>query len=63
MSEEHPLVGRRVRLLHLEDPYSNLQPGDVGTVRLVDSMGTIHIQWDKGSNLGLVPQVDSWEEV
>lgn len=56
------LVGRRVRLLGpLDDPYTMLQPGDVGTVTLVDSVGTLHVQWDKGSTLGLIPRLDHFE--
>ncbi|MGH2116030.1 DUF4314 domain-containing protein [Aerococcus urinaeequi] len=42
----------------VDDPYSNLIPGDEGTVSDVDDIGTIHIKWDKGSSLGIVFGVD-----
>lgn len=56
--EEFP-VGARVELLHLaeEDNFKEtLPPGTKGTVRYVDSLGTVHIQWDNGSRLGALPE-------
>ena len=54
---------RRVRLIHTSDKYTELKAGDEGTVSLVDDMGTVHVDWDKGSNLGLLPGVDTWENI
>jgi urease beta subunit len=54
------LVGRRVELVSTTDIYTNLQPGEQGTVSLVDSMGTLHVNWDGGNVLGLVPGEDVW---
>ena len=34
------------------DPYSKLEAGDKGTVKLVDDAGTVHVAWDKSSSLG-----------
>jgi hypothetical protein len=53
--------GDRIELVHTGDPYTNLKPGDRGTVAMVDSMGTVHVRWDNGSNLGLVPGEDAWK--
>jgi hypothetical protein len=50
---DHPLVGKRVRLVRCNDPYTTLSPGTEGTVRLVDDLGTVHVEWDNGSRLGL----------
>jgi len=55
------LVGRRVRLISTTDPYTDLRHGDTGTVSFVDDMGTVHVDWDKGSGLGLIRRVDNWE--
>ncbi|WP_339060233.1 DUF4314 domain-containing protein [Tepidibacillus marianensis] len=46
--------GTRVELVHMNDPYSKLRPGDQGTVDFVDDMGTIFCSWDIGSSLGVV---------
>lgn len=50
--------GERVRLVRTTDPYTHLQPGDRGTVLRVDDAGTVHIAWDCGSTLGMVPGED-----
>lgn len=52
--------GRRVRLLAIRDGGSSLRPGAMGTVSLVDSAGTVHVRFDNGINLGLLPGVDEW---
>ena len=46
-------VGCRVELVRMNDPYTKLQPGDKGTVASVDDIGTIHVNWDCGSTLGV----------
>lgn len=48
---EYP-PGCRVELVHMDDPYSKLNPGDQGTVTSVDDIGTVHVAWDNGSSLG-----------
>ena len=52
--------GDRVVLKSTTDPYTNLMPGDEGTVDHIDAIGTVHIDWDNGSNLGLVPGEDDF---
>lgn len=57
-------VGDRVRLIRCADEYTRLQPGEEGTVSFIDSMGTVFVNWDSGSGLGLVRQAgDAWETV
>ena len=47
-------VGCRVELVSMNDPYNRtLVPGCRGTVKGVDDMATIHVQWDCGSSLGV----------
>jgi len=56
------LVGRRVRLIRCSDPYTRLTPGVEGTVTFVDDFGTVHVDWDDGSRLGLVEEAgDAWQ--
>jgi hypothetical protein len=38
-------------------------PGTEGTVLSVDAGGTVHVQWDNGRQLGLVPDADEWEVI
>lgn len=46
--------GTRVELIKMDDPYTRLRPGDLGTVDFVDDTGTIFCTWDSGSSLGVV---------
>ena len=54
------MAGMRVKLLSMEDPQAPA-PGTEGTVQYIDDMGTIHVAWDTGCSLGLVPGVDEWK--
>lgn len=56
------LEGRRVRLIRCMDRYTNLPSGTLGTIVFVDDVGTLHVKWDNGSNLGLcADDGDQWE--
>jgi hypothetical protein len=55
--------GTRVRLVSTSDPYTELKPGAEGVVSSVDSMGTVHVDSESGSDLGLIPGEDQWREV
>jgi hypothetical protein len=57
---DDPLVGKRVRLIRCTDTWTNLTPGEEGTVTFVDDLGTVSVDWDNGSRLGLVPGEDTW---
>ena len=46
--------GTRVELVRMEDPYTRLKPGDQGSVSFIDDTGTIFVNWDSGSRLGVV---------
>ena len=46
--------GTRVELVNMEDPYTKIPEGTKGTVRCVDDTGTIFVDWDTGSGLGIV---------
>lgn len=53
IKKEYP-SGTRVELVELNDPYRLLPAGLQGTVSCVDDTGTIHVDWDNGSHLGVV---------
>lgn len=61
MNKEH--AGKRVRLVKCTDVHTRLRPGDCGTVMFTDSSGTVHIKWDVGSTLGMIPNEDVFEFV
>lgn len=55
------LSGKRVMLVRMEDPYTNLKSGDEGIIKGVDDMGHILVKWDNGSSLSLLPEIDEYE--
>jgi Domain of unknown function (DUF4314) len=56
-------LGDRVEVIRCYDAYTKLRPGTRGTVTLIDQLGTVHVQWDDGRNLGLVPGQDEWRVI
>ena len=52
--------GSRVRLIASDDQHTDLTGGDLGTVDFIDDLGTIHVKWDKGNHLGLIPGLDKF---
>ncbi len=57
--EQYP-PGTRLQLMSMEDPYAPVESGTRGTVKLVDDIGQIHMHWDNGRTLALVPGQDSF---
>jgi uncharacterized protein DUF4314 len=61
------LIGRRVRLLHTDDPYTSLKYGSIGTItditftRYGDTQ--VWCNWDDGSRMALLADKDLFEFV
>lgn len=55
--------GQRIRLIHMADPIAPVPDGTEGIVRYVDDAGQIHMKWDNGRSLALVPEVDRFEKI
>lgn len=56
-------VGTRIELLSMEDPYNPVPPGTKGTVQCVDDAGSIHMKWDNGRTLAVIPGEDSFRKI
>jgi hypothetical protein len=54
------LAGKRIELIRMEDPYTNLKEGDKGTIQFIDDIGQIHVKWDNGSTLAISPEIDEF---
>ena len=55
--------GTRIELLSMSDPYAPVTSGTRGTVKFVDSMGTIFPQWDNGRTLAVVTGEDTFRKL
>lgn len=55
--------GTRIELNFMNDPFAPVPSGTRGTVDYVDDMGQIHMRWDNGRTLALVPDEDSFRKL
>jgi hypothetical protein len=53
------LLGKTVICHHMNDPYP-VPDGTKGVIQFVDDIGQIHVDWENGSRLALVPGQDSY---
>lgn len=62
IKDQYP-PGTRIRLNSMSDPWSPVPEGTEGTVDMVDDIGQIHMKWDNGRTLALVPGEDSFSVI
>ena len=55
--------GTRIELISMKDPYAPVLTGTRGTVKFVDSIGTIFPEWDNNRTIGIVPCEDSFRKL
>lgn len=55
--------GTRIMLDHMGDDPLPIESGTMGTVKMVDNMGSLHCQFDNGRCLGVCPEVDSFHKI
>ena len=59
LRKQYP-IGARIRLIEMNDVQA-VEPGMTGTVEMVDDAGSIHIKWDNGRGLALIPGEDRFK--
>lgn len=55
-------VGCRIRLISMDDSQAPV-PGTCGTVKGVDDIGDLLMQWDTGSSLKILLEIDKFEKI
>ena len=55
--------GSRIELVEMNDDLCPVPSGTQGTVEFVDDMGQIHMKWDNGRTLALIPGEDSFKKI
>ena len=61
LRREYP-EGTRVELIAMDDIQAP-PAGTLGTVRIVDDIGSIHVKWDNGSGLAIAYGVDQCRKI
>jgi hypothetical protein len=54
------LKGKRVRMISMED-VDPIQAGQCGVVQFVDDLNQLHVKWDDGRTLAIIPEKDQFE--
>ena len=60
LRKQYP-VGTKIRLISMRNEKYPILPGTIGEVTHIDDMGSIHMKWQNGSSLALIPKVDSFK--
>lgn len=58
--KNHYPAGTRIELISMNDPFAPVPSGMKGSVDYVDDAGQIHMKWDNGRTLAVLPGVDSF---
>lgn len=61
LKEIYP-IGSRVKLIKMDDEQAP-PVGTLGTVRGVDDLGSILVDWDNGSSLNVLYNIDSVKKI
>ncbi len=59
-SVNNKMIGKRVRLISMENDSHPIEPDTEGTIKLIDGIGQLHVDWDNGRRLALIPNVDKY---
>ena len=54
------LKGKRIRLIKMDDIQAP-PPGTMGTIKFIDGIGQVHVDWDNGSTLAVQPENDEYQ--
>ena len=56
-------AGTKIQLISMRNEKYPVLPGTIGEVVHVDDLGNVHMKWQNGSSLALIPEVDSFKVV
>lgn len=55
--------GTRIELIAMNMEKQPVDAGTKGTVSGIDDIGTLHVNWDNGSTLGIIIGVDDFRTI
>ena len=59
LRKQYP-IGTKIQLISMRDEKYPILLGTIGVVTHIDDMGSIHLKWQNGSSLAIIPEVDSF---
>lgn len=55
--------GTVIELILMKDDPRPIEPGTRGVVEHIDDIGNIHVDWDNGRTLAVIPEVDEYKVI
>lgn len=52
--------GTKLQMITMRNEKYPVPPGTIGEVTHIDDIGNIHVRWQNGSSLAIIPEVDSF---
>ena len=53
--------GTKLQMITMRNEKYPILPGTIGVVTRIDDIGNIHVRWQNGSSLAIIPEVDSFK--
>ena len=58
--EKTLLIGKRIRINYMDD-ITPVPEGTEGTITGIDGIGQIQVEWDNGSTLSVIEEIDNFD--
>lgn len=58
---DEEMVGKRIAMIQMANDPNPIEPGTMGTIKMIDAIGQIHVDWDNGRTLAVIPDEDEYE--
>ena len=58
--DPNAVEGMRIKLVSMTDDPNPIPKDTLGTISLIDGAGVIHVNWDNGRRLGVIPGTDEY---
>jgi len=62
LKETYP-IGSKIKLLEDMEDTQGLKSGQIGILEFIDDEGSLHMRWDNGSGLAIIPETDKFEVI
>ena len=59
LRKQYP-IGTKLQMITMRNEKYPVPPGTIGEVTHIDDLGSIHMKWQNGSSLAIIPEVDSF---
>lgn len=62
LKKKYP-IGSKIKLLEKMEDIQGIKAGQLGILEYIDDEGSLHMRWDNGSGLAIIPETDKFEVI